>query len=419
MAMVPIRSGLMPPCRPEPKALTPVRGSLSIDQLVNECLRPRWGDGIMPHPVQNLCMMRALVEDAFDDASPGCLLASSQCIVVLVADGVSFDVARTCWSPSTLGALTSTFPSTSSTALLSATTGRAPAEHGVVGVAFYDPEIDAVFDCYRDAAMARPGSRDAAVRENGFRLGPWPTVFTALKGRVDCVAHVGAMATLPGRWSRAVVHGARVMEPRVDWNAIGDDPTAMVAAVAAEIEATLAERRPAPLLVWAHVNLDSAIHARGYDAAVRDATAELGAAAQRWASQGHTVIAHSDHGLVETHDSNRARRLLALLRDPAYCREPSGGAGRVIWAYPHRGSADELLERARELAGSFAAVIHRDELFRSGAVGDTQVARDRIGEVVVVATGREFPLVAPHHRFEHGALSEQEMAVPLAIWMGR
>ena len=269
----------------------------------------------MPHSTQNLCAMCSLMEDAFDAASETCLLASSECVIVLVVDGLSFSVARSCWSPSVLAALTSTFPSTTSTALLSATTGRAPAEHGVLGVAFYAPEIDAVFDCYQDRAVGEPGSRRSTIAERDFRLGPWPTVFTALAGRVDCVAHIGAMATAPGRWSRAVVHGARVVEPHVDWRAIGDDPIAMVAAVVAELESTLADRRSKPLLAWAHVNVDSAIHGRGYDFAVRDAMARLGAAAQRWASNGHTVICHSDHGLVETSESDRARRLLELLRD--------------------------------------------------------------------------------------------------------
>ncbi len=390
----------------------------AIDQLKNECRRPAWG-GIMPHQTQNLGAMCSLLQDAFDGASETCLLGSSECVIVLVVDGLSFDVARSCWSASVLTALTSTFPSTSSTALLSATTGLAPAEHGVLGVAFYAPEIDAVFDCYQDRAAAEPGRRYSSVAEEDFSIGPWPTVFTALSGRVDCVAHVGALATVPGRWARAVVHGARVVEPHVDWQAIGNDPIAMVAAVTAGLESTLADRQSTPLLAWAHVNVDAAIHARGYDSAVCDAMARLEAAAQRWASSGHTVIAHSDHGLVETRESRRARELRALLHDPAYCRVQSGGAGRMLWAYPHPGSRDVLIEEARALAGSFAAVIGRDELLRLQAIGDTQYARERIGEVVVVATGTEFPLFAPNHRFEHGANSEQEMIAPLAIWMGR
>lgn len=391
----------------------------SVDRLRSECRGPSWTGGLLPHPTENVCRLRALVEDAFDRASPGCLLASSECVVVLVADGVSFDVARSRWSPSISGAVTSTCPTTTSTALLSATTGLAPAEHGVVGVAFYAPEIDAVFDCYRDRPLPCAGRDGGAPGDTSLRFGPWPTVFGALAPRVTCVAHVGGLNTLPGRWSRAVVHGARVVEPSVDWNAIANDPIAMSAAVEAEVEATLAEPRSGPLLVWAHVNIDSAIHLRGYDDAVRDAVGRLGAAAERWAALGHTVIAHADHGLVETHDSDRARRLMALLRDPAWTRQPMGGAGRVLWAYPRPVVARELFERARDLAGGFAAIVARDELFRSGAIDSTPLARERIGEVVAVATGAEFPLFSPSHRFEHGAFTHAEMLVPLAIWRGR
>jgi hypothetical protein len=126
------------------------------------------------------------------------------------------------------------------------------------------------------------------------------------------------------------------------------------------------------------------------------------------------VIAHSDHGLVEIRDSDRARRLLALLNDPALCTSSSGGAGRILWAYPRAGSG--VLNRARTLAQDFATVIDRGELFASGAVADTAAARERVGEVVVVATGSEFPKLVPQNRFEHGAFSETEMIVPVAVW---
>jgi hypothetical protein len=374
---------------------------------------------MLPHPTQNLCALRSMLEQAFDADGDGCLLASSECIVVLVVDGVSLECAEACWTPSVSQVLTSTFPSTSSTALLSATTGLMPADHGVIGVAFYDPVIDGVFDCYRDVATVARNGGDIEFAGDGVRLGPWPTVFSTLSDRVDCVAHIGALATLPGRWSRMVVHGARVVSPSVDWNEIRNDPKAMVDAVTTEIEATLSGRRSRPCLLWAHVNIDSAIHIRGYDFAVRDALSALADAAQRWASNGHTVITHSDHGLVETHDSGRARALLALLQNPTYCRVSSGGAGRVIWAYPRDGLADELLERAREQAYGFAVAKSRDELLRSGAVGASQLARERIGEVVVIPTGSEFPLFESSYHFEHGAFSEAEMITPLAICKGR
>jgi hypothetical protein len=381
------------------------RDLLSFDQLTQACRGSAWA-AVLPHETQNLCVLRQLVRAAADVEAPGSLLGSSECTIVLVADGVSFEVAKSVLSPTRLGALTSTCPSTSSTALLSATTGLPPGAHGVIGVAFYDPAIDAVFNCYVDSSAS-----------SDFAMGPWPTVFSALSGRIDCVAHVGALATIAGRWSRAVVHGARVVEPSVDWNGIADDPAAMAAAVADEIAATLDRRTRRPLLVWAHVNLDSAIHLRGYDAAVRDAVAALGEAAAHWAAQGHTVIMHSDHGLVESSDSDRARKLLALLRDPDVCRFDSGGAGRILWAYPRPGS--DLLNRARAAAEDFAVVVDRDDLLAAGAIADTPIARDRLGAVVVVATGTEFPLLAPEYRFEHGAFSETEMIVPVAIWRGR
>ncbi len=395
----------------------PGRFPRSFERVGDGCEHRKWAYGILPHATQNLCALRPLLEAAFDDRSPACLLASAESVIVIMADGVALDVARARWSPSRLSTLTSTVPSTSSTALLSAATGLAPAAHGVIGVCFRVAEIDALFDCYRDAAIA--AKRDTTVDATSFALGPWQTVFSVLNGRVECVAHAGALATTPGRWYRALVHGARDVPSSIDWDTIALDPIAMVTASVAEVNAALEARGSAPLLVWAHINVDSAIHATGYSDAVLDAMSALDEAAHRWASAGHSVMAYSDHGLVPTRDSDRARRLLALLQDRAHVSCGSGGAGRVLWAYPRPGSTSELLERARDLAAGIAGVVHRDELFLAGALADTPLARERVGEVVVIATGEEFPLFVPSYRFEHGGCSEQEMIVPVATWMGR
>src|SRR5262249_50189374 len=137
--------------------------------------------------------------------------------------------------------------------LLSATTGLAPADHGIVGVAFYVPAIDALFDCHRDVAIGADGTARPAAE---VALGPWSTVFTTLNGSVDCVAHPGGLATPPSRWCRALVTGARIVQPSADWNAMHIDPMAMVATVIEEVDATLAARRSTPLLAWAHLNID-------------------------------------------------------------------------------------------------------------------------------------------------------------------
>jgi hypothetical protein len=377
----------------------------SFEHLLKDCPAAPWAS-VLPHETENVCVLCSLVGEAADATSANCQLASSECIIVLVADGLSFDLAKSVLSPPRLIAVTSSCPSTSATALLSATTGLAPASHGVLGVTFYERTMDGVFNCYTD----RPAS-------DNFHIGPWPTVFSALSERVDCVAHPGALATTPGRWFRAVVHGSRIIASTVDWLVIANNPAAMASAVIDEVSATLKQRSCRPLLVWAHVNLDSAIHMRGYDSAVGDAVKYLGEAAVQWAQQGCTVIIHSDHGLVETHDSDRARKVLTLLRDRELCRAENGGAGRILWAYPRPGSA--LIDRVRDVARDFAGVISRDELFAAGAVAATPIARERVGEVVVVATGPEFPMLAPEYRFEHGAFSTTEMMVPVAIWPGR
>jgi hypothetical protein len=122
--------------------------------------------------------------------------------------------------------------------------------------------------------------------------------------------------------------------------------------------------------------------------------------------------------MVETHETDRTAPLLAALRDPEYCLRGNGGAGRVLWAYPRPAREREFTDRIRELSRGFADVIPADELFDSGAIEGSPIARTRIGRTLVIASGTEFPVLDAEHRFEHGGLSEVEMLVPVAVWQG-
>src|SRR5580704_10923798 len=63
--------------------------------------------------------------------------------IFVAVDGIGYDVAHRVWSEAPhLTPLSSTFPSTSTSAWLSAVTGLRPEEHGVLGVVYFDPGLD-------------------------------------------------------------------------------------------------------------------------------------------------------------------------------------------------------------------------------------------------------------------------------------
>lgn len=341
---------------------------------------------------------------------------SRRTLVVLAVDGVSRALAGSIWKPDLLGTLTSTFPSVSSTAWLTATTGLSPAQHGVIGVVFGDKAIDGVYHCYLDREFSH--STPPGAVEPCIAMGPWPTVFSTLRDAgASCIAHIGDLATVPGRWSRAVTHGAQIVEPRPRVDGVHRDPRATVALAVEQIEASLSQLSPgAPAVLWSYVNLDDHIHLNGYDDALCAALVDIERASSRWSTAGHVVLAHSDHGLVPTQTSQRCERLLQLINDPRLCRTPSGGAGRTLWAYPRPEHAERLREQVCDIAESFAHVLTLDALADYGLMEPTALVQSRIGSIVIIARDREFPLLDARYRFEHGSILPDEMLVPLALW---
>ena len=373
---------------------------LGARELVGACQGLR-GDVVLPRADQDLTVIPARLESMFE-------AAADAAVIVLALDGVSYEAAANAWRPDELVALTSTFPSTSVPAWLSATSGRSVKEHGVPGVVIRAGESE-LFNTLADG----PGDPGAAF------LAEHDTMFRRLTARgVDCVGLIGDLHAVPGRWSSAVVDGLRVLPDETDWTLLRDDPARVPEAIERGVDRALHAITGKPALVWAYAHIDPYIHDHGFDAAVHACLGELGAAAQRWAAAGHVVVAHSDHGMVETDSPQELMGAFDDATGPQSCRLPPGGAGRVRWVYPHAAAEDAVLARLEQLLGDDALVCHIDALEGLGIATLTPVLRERMGEVVAIAGGRRFPLYEPKP-FEHGALTPEEMLVPFAVWDGR
>jgi len=377
---------------------------LGREELVAACRVPGTA-GLRPHAAQSLRGLRAAFLSWYRTPQPPCGWGRAASLIVLALDGVSFEAAEAAWSPDLLAPLTSTFPSVSSSAWLTSTTGLPVEDHLVPGVVYYLPEAGEMVDCYAGEAYAA-GSPLRTVFDDLSELG------------VDCVACAGEMATWPAWLREAILSGARAAPSRVAWDALRFDPAGMAEAAIGEIESALrARRRDRPLFLWAFVNLDEHIHLHGYDRLVVEALREIEAAARRWVGQGHAVAAYSDHGLVENRPSPAAAARWESIVRSGLCRLPPGGAGRVLWLYPRPGREDELLARTAGDLGHCALVLCSAELAGLGLVGWNGRLGARLGEVCLLATGGDFPAPqAPESRFEHGSFTAGEMLAVLAAW---
>jgi hypothetical protein len=403
-------------------------GWVGRDELIDRCrldglpgMRPDHDQALTSvHPL----LLRMLGEEGWTPRVGDTVrVPPGRALVVLAMDGVGFDLAARVWTPDLSWPLTSTFPSTSATAWLTSTTGLGVDRHLVPGpyyaVAAGGRE-EVLFDCFSDRPLASSNGHGPPGEAPGGEpvVGPGPTVFEAATGAgAAAVAVLGDLASVPGRWSAAVLRGAAPLPPQEPVAGLRLRPSDMVAAAVGDVERALGEL-PAdrPTLLWAFVHVDPYAHAFGYDEAFAGAVASAQEAARRWSGRGHVVVAHADHGLTPSRLDPGLHALWEDVNDPSRCRLPSGGAGRVRWSYPRAGAEDEVAGRLAEGLGGEAAVLRREDLERLGLLRLSDGLRGRIGEVVALATGDRFPIPDREGRAEHGSVSPEEMLVPFAVW---
>lgn len=402
--------------------------SLSAAELLRECVTAQ--GTVRPHPRQSLRSVPEHILGELDRAARG--------VVVLAVDGLSWRAARAAWRAADLACLTSTFPSTSATAWMTAITGTTLDEHLVVGAVYRSPARNVLVEVIGGATVAgEPPGAETAARPPGaepdtgrdtagtaacrrcdtVRAGP--TVFESAASLADPLVIGRELDTLTSPWAAALLRGAR-RGPGADPRALAAqaaDPGELAEAVARDVEGALARHRnDRPLLLWVYVNLDEHVHRHGYDPGAMRAAGSLERHALSWAARGWTVVAHADHGQVPCVADPGPAEAWARVDTPGLCRLPAGGAGRVRWLYPRVGREAEVAERLAAALAGHALVVRATELPGIGLPPLGPAARERMGEVVAVATSPRFPLPVPGMTFEHGALTEDEMLVPFATW---
>lgn len=323
-------------------------------------------------------MSLAEVPSRLDDA----LRTANKGVIVLAVDGLSLDVAKQTWLTASLSTLTSTVPSTSATAWLTALTGAPVDVHRVAGMVY------------------RNGSGLVHAITGMPSVPALPTVLE----RHGATVLARELDLLNGTWAQALLRGCNRIPapPQHKLAAQAEDPPLLVANVVADLDKVL----PDHSFLWTYVNIDDYVHQHGYDESVHEAMLRLDAHASRWAAQGWTVVAHSDHGQVPVApDPVLVEAWDAIVRDE--CVIPSGGAGRLRWLYPKADRLEAVFDRVATALGDCATVHHASEL---------GLPQPEAGSVVAVARTAKFPVPDPSAKYEHGGLDRAEVDVPYAVW---
>ncbi len=279
---------------------------------------------------------------------------------------------------------------------MSATTGRAPVDHGAVGYMQRfqnNARADCVFETDTPGAFPEMTTVFSDALTHGYRP----------------ICLDSDFYNLAGQWRDAVLTDATMSEVG-PFYALNADAAA-AAEVLDRLDRTLTEllRADQPTLIWCYVDVDLYIHRHGYDADVATLLDGVETVAKRASSAGD-VVAVSDHGLVQTRHVPAVADALNYIATTFEAE--MAGAGRTRWFHvspAHHAGLKHAL--ASELADELE-ILDRAELIPEGPY------RARVGEVVIMPKGEAF-VTHPDYAYDHGSLLETEVLVPWAHWVDR
>jgi hypothetical protein len=330
-------------------------------------------------------------------------LSEARQVVLLVVDGLGWEqmLEHRAELPTLFaaegGPITSVAPTTTATALTSITTGRTPAEHGVVGYRMALPPA---------AAHGRRAVLNVLQWSAGEDLRarlPAPSVQRYTPFETPGVPVVTRSEFAPSGFTAAHLTGARI----VGWRM----PSTLV------VETHRLLRAGEPFVYAYYDGIDKVAHEHGLgehyvselravDRMVGDLVAGLPA--------GAALVLTSDHGQADVPDMARlpgpdVMALVSLL----------SGEGRFRWLHARPGAADDLAKAAEEAFGHEAWVRTREQVIDDGWFGGPLApeAAGRLGDVALVARA-PVAFLDPADPGEtrllarHGSLTSAEMYVP-------
>ncbi|HEY2576845.1 MAG TPA: alkaline phosphatase family protein [Streptosporangiaceae bacterium] len=359
------------------------------------------------HPERNLGAIADAIVGAYRGDGP-VKLGDSRSLVVIAVDGLGCAHAAAALRPDSLTPLTSEFPTTTIACLLTSVTGERPDTHGFVGVQYLHADGIRTVNCH-DGQLTEPTGAVAAARPT--QTPELPTVFDTLAAiGVPSVVVPNELANLHEDVRGRLLHGARVAAPSLPPTA---GPVRQAAAFADQI--TTAATAGQGGVTWAYLDLDSHIHQHGFDDLLRAAVAELDRLAQRLRDAGTAVLIFADHGLTRNQPSPATLAAWQAATTERYCRLPPGGAGRTRWIYPHPGHEERLASQLAEQLPD-AVVTSPDQLADWGLARPDSIGQRRLGEIVLIARGPDFPAPDATTSYEHGSMTADEVLIPMAIW---
>lgn len=320
------------------------------------------------------------------------------------------------WDETSLACLTSTCPSTTTTVLTSLWTGREASQHGLVGYEMWLQEYGVIANMISHAPVDQADDIGSLCKL-GFdplRFLPVGCVGRELK-QAGITTHAFLHASIAGSGLSQMLMADAQTHP---WRTYYDlwrilleqeqkpNGKAYTYIYLGDIDTLSHRRGPGHELVWqAWLEFSSQL-------------AEYLTHLKQITKKKILILLTADHGQVdqEIKDEFELRnhpKLIAMLK-----RMPSGES-RLPYLYPQTGMEEKIVEYVQNTWTGKFQILRRDDFISSGALGGSmpsQTIRDRVGELVVIPTGKDYLRWAGKENLlagRHGGFLEEEMVVPL------
>lgn len=378
-----------------------------------EPVAPRYGGGSLADVLPSALAVLG-VPGAVDLLGLGPRLTGVRRIAVLLVDGLGWYQLPTAapYAPTLTGlaatvgtTLTSGFPSTTPTSLVTLGAGVSPGAHGVLGFKVRVPDTDRVLSHIEWTGDPEP-----------LRWQPVPTQYERARAAGVAVTVVSRPEYGGSGLTLAANRGG-------DYRGASD-----VDALAGQMLAALAAGTGPTLVSGYHPDLDRHGHLSGVDSAPwRLAAAEVDRLLARLVDElppDAALLVTADHGQLNVPQAHR----FDLDTDPQLRAGVRVVAGepRVRYLHVEPGAAADVVAAWSAVLGDAARVMERAEAVATGWFGPvTEEHLRRIGDVVVVcrgtyavvATRSEKPIESRLVAY-HGSDTAAEMTIPLLVVRG-
>ncbi len=349
---------------------------------------------------------------------------SSDRLISILIDGVGYrdfmKIINTFheieWFKDHVKIITSTFPSTTSTALVSLSTGLEPGLHGVIGSVMYIREIGMIVNT-RSLSPMISEDRDY-FQKHGVNVSKFfkieTTVFNELSS-VGVRTRVYLPKGLSDGISRLIYKGAEVL----DYSGISD---ALINALTFLQDLDQG---------YVHIYIptpDQVAHKYGVDSdeyvnCVGDILVSIDRILKKYVKKSISIIILSDHGLIPTGEHD-----VVKFEDHEYLMNslstPPFGEARASFIKIERDyDVDEVKQYLESRFRGFK-ILKISEIFSSNLLGqvDSNVCR-RLGDLLILSTStkcldysyRGEPREKTILKAQHGSLLSREMLTPLVI----